>query len=93
MQPTRPDPSYNVHMSKGPIIFGVRLYDTVAWDMFVFAVGGLAKKSSAIFVGGTIVLYIPARAYIVGQSFRMVFYLPPDAFQATQWKEFFPHFA
>jgi hypothetical protein len=92
-QPTQSTPSRNAHMSEGPIVFGVRLFDTVAWDVFVFFMGGLARLSGVVLGGGTMLLYVPARAYIVGESFRMAFFLPPDAFRATQWEKFFPHFA
>jgi hypothetical protein len=35
--------------------------------------------------------YIVSRAYLFGESFRMVFYLPPDTLRATPWEKYFPH--
>jgi hypothetical protein len=92
-QSTQSSPPDNVHMSKGPSVFGVRVFDTEAWEFFLFFVGFLAKKFTAMIGCCILILYLAARAYIVGESFRMAFYLPPDAFRATQWERFFPHFA
>lgn len=36
-------------------------------------------------------VYAPARVYIVVESFRTVFYLPPGAFKTTSWSQYFPH--
>ena len=36
-------------------------------------------------------LYIPARAYLVYESFRTVFYLPPGAYITTSWPQYLPH--
>ncbi|KAH7384001.1 hypothetical protein BKA66DRAFT_90039 [Pyrenochaeta sp. MPI-SDFR-AT-0127] len=44
-----------------------------------------------VLTNACIFLYIPARAYIVAESFRMAFFLPPDVFRATQWEKYFPH--
>lgn len=92
LEPTKPSILQDAHMSKGLVVFGMRLFDTIAWDVFVFVMGGLARVSGTVFAAAAMIIYLPARAYIVGESFRMVFYLPPDAFRATQWEKFFPHF-
>jgi Sec-independent protein translocase protein TatA len=57
------------------------------WKLCWYCVTGLASLLSAVFI----FLYFPARAYIVGESFRMVFYLPPAAFQSTSWENYLPH--
>jgi hypothetical protein len=35
--------------------------------------------------------YAPARLYLMAESLRQLFYLPPHAFQTTVWAEYFPH--
>jgi hypothetical protein len=37
-----------------------------------------------------IFFYFPARGYLVYESFRTVFFLPPEAFKAT-WTQYIPH--
>ena len=37
-----------------------------------------------------IFLYFPARCYLIYESFRTVFFLPPEAFKAT-WTQYIPH--
>ena len=37
-----------------------------------------------------IFLYIPARGYLVYESLRTVFFLPPEAYSAT-WTQYLPH--
>jgi hypothetical protein len=56
----------------------------LCWDIVM----GL---TTVLFPSVLIFLYFPARAYIVGESFRMVFYLPPAAFQSTSWENYLPH--
>jgi hypothetical protein len=77
---------------RGPKLFGVYTFDTIVWDFLRLVVAGIGVLSEWVFIGGLLVLYLPARAYVVGKSFRMAFYLPSDAFRATQWEKFFPHF-
>lgn len=51
----------------------------------------ISGLTAAVLGYAFIFLYIPARAYLVGESFRMAFYLPPGVFQATQWENYFLH--
>jgi hypothetical protein len=53
---------------------------------------GVIKWVLLYATGAYLCLYVPARTYVVGDSFRMAFYLPPDAFRATNWEKYFPHF-
>lgn len=43
-------------------------------------------------VGGMlfVCLYLPARVYLVWESFRTLFCLPPEAFIATEWSQYLP---
>ena len=43
-----------------------------------------------IFASAFIFFYFPARGYLVYESFRTVFFLPPEAFKAT-WTQYIPH--
>ena len=54
---------------------------------------GKAIKFAAAALGPSaiIVLYFPARGYLVYESFRTVFYLPKDAYKATNWTQYIPH--
>ena len=36
-------------------------------------------------------LYFPARGYLLYESFRTVFFLPPEAYKATLWTQYLPH--
>ncbi|MCJ1397741.1 hypothetical protein MMC11_000937 [Xylographa trunciseda] len=36
-------------------------------------------------------LYFTARGYLVFESFRTVFFLPPEAYEATMWTQYLPH--
>ena len=38
-----------------------------------------------------IFLYLPARGYLVYESFRTVFFLPAAAYATTNWLQYFPH--
>jgi hypothetical protein len=38
-----------------------------------------------------ICVYLPARGFLVYESFRAVFYLPPKAYKATSWPQYLPH--
>lgn len=58
------------------------------WDVPLEVLSGLASIAVA---SAVMVLYLPARAYIVCESFRMVFFLPPEAFRTTSWSQYFPH--
>ena len=44
----------------------------------------------ALLTVSAIYLYIPARVYLVYESLRTVFFLPPEAFSAT-WTQYLPH--
>lgn len=37
------------------------------------------------------ILYLLARAFLVYESFRTVFCLPPEAYEATKWTQYLPH--
>jgi hypothetical protein len=55
-------------------------------------IGGFLVRLCYVFsIAAFATLYLPARAYLVGESFRMAFYLPPDAFKATEWEKYLPH--
>ena len=41
--------------------------------------------------GAPIILNLPARGYLVYESFRTVFFLPPETYRATRWTQYFPH--
>jgi hypothetical protein len=41
--------------------------------------------------GAFLILYLAARGYLVVESFRTTFFLPPEAYQATRWTRYFPH--
>lgn len=36
-------------------------------------------------------IYFPARGYLVYESIRTVFFLPPEAYRATRWTQYLPH--
>ena len=38
-----------------------------------------------------VILYFLGRVYLVYESFRTVFFLPPEAYIATSWPQYFPH--
>jgi hypothetical protein len=42
-------------------------------------------------VGAFLILYLASRGYLVVESFRTAFFLPPEAYQATRWTRYFPH--
>ena len=50
--------------------------------------GGLVRSLT---VGAFIFLYILARGYFVYESFRTVFFLPPEAYRMTRWTQYLPH--
>ncbi|KAK4167918.1 hypothetical protein QBC43DRAFT_310466 [Cladorrhinum sp. PSN259] len=41
--------------------------------------------------GIMVCFYLAARVYLVWESFRTVFCLPPEAFKETEWSEYLPH--
>ncbi|KAG4428083.1 hypothetical protein IFR05_016432 [Cadophora sp. M221] len=52
----------------------------------------VAKGLTAALLGGAIVfLYVPARAYLVYESVRTVFFLPPGAFETPVWTQYLIH--
>lgn len=52
----------------------------------------IAKGLTAVLLGGAILfLYIPARAYLVYESVRTVFFLPPEAFTTPVWTQYLIH--
>lgn len=81
----------NVTDDKGPKLFGTAMFKTQLWKAIVRIFKIFGKLAHMLLVAFLMVLYFPARAYIVGESFRMAFYLPPGAFKATQWEKYFPH--
>lgn len=38
-----------------------------------------------------VVLYLPAHGYLLWESVRTVFFLPPEAYTATSWTRYLPH--
>jgi hypothetical protein len=81
----------NVTEDRGPKLFGTAVFETQLWKAAVKIFKIFGKLAHMLLVAFLMVLYFPARAYIVGESFRMAFYLPPGAFKATQWEKYFPH--
>lgn len=52
----------------------------------------LCRDAIAIVLAlGIVFLYVPARAYLVYESFRTVFFLPPGAFETPQWTQYLIH--
>lgn len=49
------------------------------------------KGASIVATVAFICLYIPARGFLVFESFRTVFFLPPEAYRATSWTQYLPH--
>lgn len=52
---------------------------------------GLGFLVQALAPSAILFLYFPARVYLVYESFRTVFFLPPDAYRATMWTQYLPH--
>ena len=61
----------------------LKIFKVIAYDLGYFAFG--------LGSGALMVLYVPARGYLVYESFRTVFLLPPEAYRATRWTQYFPH--
>jgi hypothetical protein len=79
------------HPSKRLEFFESSFFERSKWKVLGFLVQGLGKIITFPIVYIWCLLYMVSRAYLVGESFRMVFYLPPDTFQATPWENYFPH--
>jgi hypothetical protein len=71
--------------------FGKSLLKRSTWRIVILIMKGLAKLAKTLLLYSISALYPAARAYLFGESFRMVFYLPPKTFRATQWEKYFPH--
>lgn len=52
---------------------------------------GLGSLVQAVTFNAIIFLYVPARGYLVYESLRTVFFLPPEAYRATRWTQYLPH--
>ena len=50
--------------------------------------GRICQLACFLFVLG---LYLPARVYLVWESFRTLLCLPPEVFEATEWSQYLPH--
>ena len=53
--------------------------------------GALGAIVPALVSSAILLLYLPARIYLVYESFRTVFFLPPEAYTATSWPQYLPH--
>ncbi len=51
----------------------------------------LDKATSEVLFPALVFPYLFARAYLVYESFRTVFFLPPEAYEATKWTQYLPH--
>lgn len=51
----------------------------------------LGDLAQALATNAICFLYFPARGYLVYESFRTVFFLPPEAYTATRWTQYLPH--
>jgi ABC-type proline/glycine betaine transport system permease subunit len=90
LQPQSDKPKHQAEM-----VLGVQLPDhklSGAADFAWVVLKGVIKWVLLYATGAYLCLYVPARTYVVGESFRMAFCLPPDAFRATNWEKYFPHF-
>lgn len=63
-------------------------FSLISSKLIIEAVGWVAQ---ALTTAALLVLYFPARGYLVYESFRTVFYLPPEAYQTTSWPQYLPH--
>jgi hypothetical protein len=81
----------NPQLARRSAQFGSSILESSAWKV-VKSVGKVLYNAALhILTYLWSLAYILSRAYLVGESFRMVFYLPPDALQATLWEKYFPH--
>ena len=55
------------------------------------ALRGLGILAQAIASNALLFLYYLARGYLVYESLRTVFFLPPEAYEATMWTQYLPH--
>ena len=53
--------------------------------------GGLCKLAGLMLSSAFFFLYLIARVFLVVESLRTVFFLPPEAYQATSWTQYLPH--
>jgi hypothetical protein len=74
-----------------PTLFGKSLFEGSKWKVETLIMKGLAKLVMNLLLYSFCAFYLVARAYLFGESSRMVFYLPPNTFRATQWEKYFPH--
>jgi hypothetical protein len=71
--------------------FGSSIFESSAWKSVASIAKVVYKAALSIFAYLWSWAYIVSRAYLFGESFRMVFYLPPDTLRATPWEKYFPH--
>jgi hypothetical protein len=71
-------------LSRKPLVVKVTIR-TAEFTMLVLRILGKIFALSAF-----VFFYFPARGYLVYESFRTVFFLPPEAFKAT-WTRYIPH--
>jgi hypothetical protein len=68
-----------------------KMLGTTTCDVLALLGACLGALAHMLSIAVIAALYLPARVYIVGESLRMAFYLPPDAFKATAWEKYFPN--
>lgn len=66
--------------------------DTVSSKSYLDSISEIVSGVvQALTVAVLLILYLPARVYLVYESFRTVFYLPPEAYLTTGWPQYLPH--
>lgn len=60
-------------------------------NIAISSFGVLVSLAQCLAINAFLLLYIPARGYFVYESFRTVFFLPPEAYRATRWTQYMPH--
>jgi hypothetical protein len=68
-----------------------KIFGKITWEVLEAVVIFLVRLFCFVSIAAFSALYLPARAYLVVESFRMAFHLPPNAFKATEWEKYFPH--
>ncbi|MCJ1478093.1 hypothetical protein MMC13_006768 [Lambiella insularis] len=65
---------------------GVAKAPSTMWILGLFG-----KFALGLAVGSFITVYFLARSYLIYESVRTVFFLPPEAYIATRWTQYLPH--
>jgi hypothetical protein len=78
---------------KTPVVKQTPLPETTAHSNKIGAsiLEFLKVLASRVAFAALMFLYMPARGYLVVESFRTVFFLPPEAYRATSWTQYLPH--